>query len=469
MMSPRFILERCAGLALLAFAVAAPGRAADWPAANDSRIDAVVRNELKSTGVPSASIAIVSGSQIVYRHAYGRAHLSPDRWANPAMRYGIGSISKQFLAAALLMLESEGLLSLDDKVGRFVPNLGAAGEATLRQLLSHTAGIRDYWPQDYVFADMRHPISREALLDRWARQPLDFAPGERYQYSNTGYVLAGTVLEQVAGQTLFQFLRSRIFTPLYMTTVADNDDGGLGAGDATGYTAYGLGPLERAPAIGPGWLFAAGQLAMTAEDLARWDISIITQRLLSPSADHELEQETLLNNGAGTRYALGLGVTVKSERRLLGHLGGVSGFLAANAIYPDQHAAVVVLTNADNADAATAIVGKIEEVLFALTSPEDAAKTGAAREIMAQLRQGNIDRTLLSDNCNEYYTAAAVASTARSLARFGALKSFDLIRSGTRGGMDERRYAVSLQKKSLDLVVRQWPDGKIEQFMLMPK
>jgi D-alanyl-D-alanine carboxypeptidase len=471
MLSDQRIVKRCvAGLLLLAFASTVLAQStAELPAAKQSRIDAIVRSQLKSTGVPSASIAIVADSRVVYRKAYGRAQLTPERAATSAMRYGIGSISKEFLATALLMLESEGRLGLDDKVGRYVPKLGAAGEATLRQLLSHTAGIRDYWPQDYVFADMRKPISHEALLDRWARQPVDFAPGERWQYSNTGYVLAGVVLEQVAGQPLFQFLRERIFVPLKMNSVADNDNGGMGAEDASGYAAFGLGPLKPAPVVGSGWLFAAGELAMTAEDLARWDISIIKQSLMPAGAYHALEQETLLSNGAGTQYALGLGVRLKSERRVLSHGGGVSGFITQNVIYPEEHAAIVVLTNADTADAASAIAGEIGDVLFVTASPEDAAKTAVARKVLAALRQGKMDRALFSDNWNEYYTAAAVAQTAQGLAQLGELKSIELRRAGTRGGMDERMYDVKLTKKSLDLVIRQWPDGKIEQFMLSPR
>jgi CubicO group peptidase (beta-lactamase class C family) len=465
----RFFVRSLAGIALLAFASSALAQPPlELAVAKQTRIDAIVGKELKSTGVPSASIAIVEDSHLVYRKAFGHAQISPERAADSAMRYGIGSISKEFLATALLMLESEQRIRLDDAVGQYVPNLGPAGKATLRQLLQHTAGIRDYWPQDYVFADMRSPISHEALLDRWARQPLDFAPGERWQYSNTGYVLAGVVLEKVTGQPLFEFLKERIFLPLKMASVVDYDNGGMSSEDATGYTAFGLGPLQQAPPTAPGWLFAAGELAMSAEDLARWDISIITQSLLSPEAYQALEQETLLKNGAGTRYGLGLGVRLKSERRVLSHGGEVSGFVAQNVIFPDAHAAIVVLTNADTADSAATIADKIEDVLFVIDSPEGAAKGAVAKKIFADLAQGRIDRALFSDNGNEYYSAKAVADTARALALVGRLKSFELTRSGTRGGMDERVYKVTLTKKTFDLVVRQWPDGKIEQFILSP-
>ena len=293
----------------------------DFSAVKPAAIDSIVQAELRSTGVPSVQIAIVANGHVVFSKAYGNARLAPKRPATSAMRYGIGSISKEFLAAALLLLESEGKLNLDDKAGSYVPNLGPASDVTLRQLLSHTAGVRDYWPQDYVFPDMLKPISHKALLDRWARQPLDFAPGERWQYSNTGYVLAGVILEKVTGDTVFHFLQTRIFAPLKMASVIDNDTGRVGPEDATPYAAFGLGPLEPAPKEAPGWLFAAGELAMTAEDLARWDISIIDQSLLPAAAYQALEKETLLNDGVGTHYGLGLGVRLAEERRVLSHEG----------------------------------------------------------------------------------------------------------------------------------------------------
>ncbi len=468
-MSQLFFVRAAAGFSLVAFSLSALAQPpATLAASRQSRIEAIVRSELKTTGVPSASIAIVEDSKVVYRNAFGRGQISPDRAADSAMRYGIGSISKEFLATALLMLQSEGRIRLDDKVSQYIPNLGAAGQATVRQLLQHMAGIRDYWPQDYVFAEMRNPISPGAILDRWARQSVDFAPGDRWQYSNTGYVLAGVILEKVSGQPLFEFLKQRIFAPLKMTTVVDNDNGGMGRDDANGYTAIGLGPLQPALPVGPGWLFAAGELAMTAEDLARWDISIINQNLMPADAYHALEQEALLNNGAGTRYALGLEVRLKSERRVLAHDGGVSGFVTQNVIYPDAHAAIVVFTNSDTANSASAIADKIEDVLFVAESPDDAPKTALARKIFSDLRLGRMDRTLFSDNWNEYFTAKAVADSSRSLSALGRLKSFELTRAGTRGGMDERIYRVQLTKKAFDLVVRQWPDGKFEQFMLLP-
>ncbi len=441
-----------------------PATALDTP-----RIENTVRSELKKLDVPSASVAIVLNGRVAYAEAIGKARLNPVRPASKKARYEIGSNSKQFLALALLLLQQEGKLSLDDKVGRFLPDLGPASDVTLRQLLSHTAGVRDYWPQDYVFTRMRSPISHDELIDRWARQPLDFRPGESWQYSNTGYVVAGVILEKVAGEPLSAFLRRRLFGPLKMSSVVDVDEGRLDPSDAVGYTRAALGPQHQAVREGKGWLFAVGEWAMTAEDLARWDISIIDQSLMPAGSYRELESEVLLANGIGSRYALGLAVKMSSERRVLAHNGGTSGFISRNVIYPDQRAAIVVLTNSDAADAATSIADKLEDIVFENVSPTDAARSDEARRVFDGLRQGKLDRAVLTPDANDYYSPQAVREIASSIAPLGAVKSFNIVRTGSRGGMDFRVYEISLAKRDLELVTRSLPDGKLEQFMIIAK
>ena len=239
--------------------------------------------------MPSASIAIVKDGQVAYLQAYGDAKLSPRTPARPDMRYSIGSVSKQFTAAAILLLAEEGKLSLDDPVSRFLPDLARARDVRIRDLLSHTSGYRDYWPQDYVPPFMRQPATAAQILDRWAKQPLDFEPGTQYQYSNTGYVIAGLIVEKAGGMPLLQLLGTRVFAPLGMTSVANIDQESLAETDPVGYQRFGLGPLRVAPKEGKGWLFAAGELAMTAQDLARWNISVIDRRLLKPASYGEME------------------------------------------------------------------------------------------------------------------------------------------------------------------------------------
>ena len=161
-------------------------------------IDEIAKNALATTGVPSASLAVVVGGKVAYLQAYGNARLEPRLAATPEMQYSVGSISKQFTAAAILLLQEQGKLSLDDHVSKYVPGLTRGDEVTIRQLLSHTSGYQDYWPQDYVMQTMLQPTTAQQILDRWAKIPLDFDPGTKWQYSNTNYVIAGLIVEKVA-------------------------------------------------------------------------------------------------------------------------------------------------------------------------------------------------------------------------------------------------------------------------------
>jgi D-alanyl-D-alanine carboxypeptidase len=429
------------------------------------KIDQVARESLAQTGVPSASVAIVKDGQLAYLQAYGDARLEPPTPARPDMRYSIGSISKEFASVALLMLQEQGKLSLDDKVAKYLPDLTRANEISIRQLLSHTAGYQDYWPQDYVPPMMRAPISAAQILEQWARKPLDFDPGTQWQYSNTGYVVAGVIVQKVSNVPLFQFLRENIFVPLGMKSVVDVDHGKLTSPDPAGYMRYALGPLRISPKEGQGWIFAAGELAMTAEDLAKWDVSIIEQKLMKPSSYRELETETLLKNGMGTQYALGLDVRREFGHRMLSHGGEVSGFTSENVIFPDDRAAVVVLTNQDAARASTEIPVKISPLLFTLEDPVSTQKLEQAKKIFAGLQRGTIERQWFSENANDYFSSEALKDFAASLGPLGTPEEFVQLQKHSRGGMVLRIYQVKFPRKMLRLWTYETPDGKLEQYL----
>jgi D-alanyl-D-alanine carboxypeptidase len=431
-----------------------------------SSIDEAAQQVLKTTGVPSASIAVVQDGKIGYLQAYGSAKLDPQTAATPTMRYSIGSISKQFTAAAILMLAEEGKLSLDDPVSKYVSGLTDADKVTIRELLSHTSGYQDFWPQDYAPPLMFKPITADEIMDRWAKIPLDFQPGTKWQYSNTNYVIAGVIVEKVSGMPLLQFLSQRVFTPLGMASVSDTDKNRLPPTDPTGYMRYALGPLRPAGKEGRGWMFAAGELAMTAEDLAKWDISIIDQKVLKPASYLEMETEMLLKNGVGTRYGLGVTVTSQNGHRVLEHGGEVLGFVAENIVLPDDKIAVVVLTNQDASSAAGDIGKRVTALMLKAANPNDPKQDELMRKVYDGLQQGKIDRSLFTDNANSYFTEQALKDYAAGLAPLGAPEAFTQSRSSLRGGMTARIYEVKYPKKTLEIVIYQMPDGKIEQYLI---
>jgi len=440
--------------------------AADLSPETRAAVDRVVTEALEKTGVPSASIAIVHDGAIAYVRAYGRARLDPPTPARPEMRYSIGSVSKQFTATAILMLAEDGKLSLDDRVSRFLPELTRSGDVTIRQLLSHTSGYRDYWPQDYVPPFMRGETTAGQILERWARKPLDFEPGTQYQYSNTGYVIAGTIVEKASDVPFLKFVATRVFAPLRMESVYDVDRNRLPETDPVGYLRYALGPPRPAPKEGKGWLFAAGELAMTARDLARWNVGMIERRLLRPASYAQMQAEVLLRNGVGTGYGLGIGVSQQNGHRVLEHGGEVSGFTSTNMVFPDDRAAITVLTNQDSTDASAAIAKRIAPLLFENRDAAAAAEA-RARRIFEGLQQGKIDRPLFTDNANSYFTDEALRDFASGLAPLGPPTELTQTRRNDRGGMTFRLFAVKFPNRSLEIWERDMPDGKIEQYQVM--
>jgi len=433
-----------------------------------AKVDSIANQVLSTTGVPSASVAVVTHGGLAYAKAYGSAKLEPRVAASPDMRYAIGSISKQFTAAALLLLQQDGKLSMDDPVSRFIPGLTRGNEVTIRQLLSHTSGYQDFWPQDYVMPMMFKPATPQSIADRWGKQPLDFDPGTRWQYSNTNYTLAGMVVEKASGMPFFQFVRTRILDPVGLQSASDFDASPRAA-NATGYLRYALGPLRPAPDAASGWMWAAGELAMTASDLAKWDVSLIRRSLLAPKSYSELETEVRLKNGSGTGYGLGVSVAMQGGRLLVEHNGEVSGFTAENMVFPDDSAAIVVLTNQDAAPASGAIARQIAALLFATDDALAQRTTAQARAIFAGLQEGRIDRSLLTSNASAYFSDQALKDFASSLGPLGAPIGFVQTATQKRGGMVLRVYRATFPNRALRVWTYETPDGKLEQYQVAPQ
>jgi D-alanyl-D-alanine carboxypeptidase len=381
------------------------------------------------------------------------------------MRYSIGSISKQFTATTILMLQEEGKLSLDDPVGKYIPGLTEGDKVTIRQILSHTSGYQDYWPEDYVMTPMLKPESAQQIIDTWAKKPLDFEPGTKWQYSNTNFVIAGKIVETVTGAPLMDLLVSRIFRPLGMKSVWNSDEAKLTSVDATAYYRHALAPLRVAPKEGRGWMFAAGELAMTAHDLALWDESLIARTVLKPESYKQMFTEVKLTDGKGTHYGLGVEVIDRNGHRSIEHSGEVSGFVSDNEVLVDDGVAVAVLTNQDAVGAASSIARLAAPAVLnaQLTAPEQ-----QAIDIYRGLQQGRIDRTLLAPNLSDYFTPEALADFQSSLAPLGEPLTFHQDGEKLRGGMTFRAFQIVYPGKRLALTTYTYPDGKLEQYLIAP-
>ena len=440
----------------------------------DAAEERKIAETVAASGAPSVSVAVVEHGQVTYAKAFGKAALEPARVADANTRYAMGSISKQFTVAAILLAAEQGKLSLDDKVSKYFPDFTRANEITLRQLLSHTSGYEDYAPQDYIIPEWTKPTTPEDLLNKWAKKPLDFDPGTQWQYSNTNYVLAGKIFEKATGEQLVPFLHKNIFEPLGMATAGDCSVTKTPE-DAVAYTRYGLGPARPALREAPGWYFAAGELCMTPSDLAKWDIAFLQRKILSAKSYAEFEREVLLNNGDYTHYALGLELGELDHIPAISHSGEVSGFLAESYMYPTRDVAVIVSSNQDGTDLITPLEREIAQWVLEPERRGRAASMGDApraeldqvQGIVEGLQAGKINRALFTANANFYFSDAALGDFKTSLAPLGKLKSVTRRVAELRGGMKERGYRAEFETKSVWLSIYMTDDGLYEQFLVV--
>jgi len=446
--------------------MAAPLVLAAQPAADlDRKLTDKIAATLKEKGAPGASVVVVKDGKVVFTHAFGKAGIEPDRPATTGTRYAVGSISKQFTAASILLAQEQGQLSLDDKVAKYFPDLTRAADVTVRQLLSHTSGYEDYAPQDYIIPEWTRPITPREILDRWAKKPLNFEPGTKWQYSNTNYVLAGEIFEKASGQPLLSFLRAKIFQPLGMQSAGDCSEGS--PADAAAYTRFASGPPRLVKREAPGWYFAAGELCMTPSDLAKWDMAFLRHEILSAQSYAEFTREMRLANGDATHYALGLSIGEFNRIPTISHSGEVSGFISSNTLYPTRGGAVVVLTNEDGIDLIGPIGSQAATIAFLPEEPPASERaTQQVRGILEGMRQGKLDRALFTSNANSYFTDTALGDIHKSLSRIGKLKTLTRTNETLRGGMTHRSYRAAYEKKTMTLNIYVMPDGKYEQFMV---
>ena len=437
----------------------------------EAKIAAATEKVLEQSGVPSASVGIVQDGRIVYTHAFGLAHLAPPLRAKASMAYPIGSISKQFTASAVLLLQQQGKLSVDDPVAKYFPELTAASQVTIRNLLTHTSGYQDYAPQDYTIPAWKVPGDPLKIVHEFAGKPLDFEPGTQWQYSNTNFVLAALIVEKVSGEPFARFLRENILTPAHLEHVLDlnTERDQL---QVTGYMRNALAPLRPAELEAPGWYFGDADLAMPVASLLDWDLTIINQKLLTPASYKEMETSFVLKDGKDSHYGFGIENRIAEGHRELEHSGEVGGFVAENQVFPDEHAAIAVLTNQEASGAASAIANVILPILFqpaAQSAPADVFAP-KLKQIMSGLAQGKIDRAEFTPDANSYFDHSALEDFGSSLAPLGSVDSVTRLSRSLRGGMEFGLYRVAFSGgAAVRVTVYLEPDGRIEQLLVVAK
>ena len=330
---------------VLLISIAAASRAQDT-----SRIDQIVQSYV-SAKTFMGTVLVARNNEVLFSKGYGMANLEWDIPNAPSTKFRLGSVTKQFTAASILLLEERGKLKVEDPVKKYMPGAPAAWEKiTIFHLLTHTSGIASFTG----FADYKQTepfeTTPEKLVARFRDKPLEFAPGEKWNYSNSGYVLLGYLIEKISGQKYATFVQENIFTPLGMKDSGYDSNSTIILHRASGYTPSKDGPIN-AGFIHMSIPFSAGSLYSTTEDLLRWERGLFGGKVLSAAS---LEKMT---TPFKQDYAFGLGVHTTSGHKVIDHGGGIEGFNTHLAYYPDDQLTVVVLGNLNGP--ASDIAGKL--------------------------------------------------------------------------------------------------------------
>lgn len=325
-------------------------------AQNVSRMDQVVESYVTAKTF-MGSVLVARGDQILLSKGYGSANLEWNIPNSPSTKFRLGSITKQFTAASILLLEERGKLKVDDPVKKYMPDAPAAWDKiTIYHVLTHTSGI----PSFTDFPDYRQteavPTTPDKLVARFRDQPLEFAPGEKWSYSNSGYVLLGYLIEKLSGETYETFVKENLFTPLKMMDSGYDSNSDIIPHRAAGYEPGAKGPVN-AGFIHMSIPFSAGALYSTTEDLWRWEQGLFGGKLLSPASLQKMI------TSFKSDYAFGLSVHTVEGHKVIDHGGGIEGFNTHLAYYPEDRLTVVVLGNL-NGMAPSDIAGKLGALAY---------------------------------------------------------------------------------------------------------
>ena len=331
------MLRRCTAILVLAFIYATAVAHAD-------PVDDFVKAQLAEFELPGLSLAVVKDGAIVKVEGYGFADIDRKVPATPATVYKIGSISKQFIAAGIMLLAQDKRLSLDDRINKYLQNAPSSwSPITIRHLLTHTSGLIRESPAFTPFKN----VSDADLIQAVYQVPLRFTPGEKWEYSNSGYVAAAEIIRIVAGRPWWEFLNEKVFTPSDMTVTLPTNTTANVPDRAVGY-----GGTNNKRKVDE-WvaLRASGAFLSNVLDLAKWDALLYTDKILNQASRREMWARVRLNDMSTDPYGLGWHVDLGvGKRPRIWHGGGLPGFTSHFVRYPDERLTVIALSNGDDSD-----------------------------------------------------------------------------------------------------------------------
>jgi len=317
-----------------------------------TKVDEAVARLRQQQKIPGTSLAVVRDGKIIKVASYGLANVELNIPVKPETIFRAASLTKQFTATAVMLLVEEGKVGLDDSITKYFPEAPATWKpVTIRHLLSHTSGIRDVWgeTENEAFTkgliDTRHDYTEDELVRIYMKLPLDFQPGDKWDYCSTGYELLGFLIHRVTGMSYFDFLQQRVFKPLDMNATRLYDYVDVVPNLASGYALVN-GELKHPAWIAPSlYALADGGLLTNVYDLAKWDAALYTETILKRGSLEQMWTPIKLNSGRTFPYGFGWQLSNANGHHVIWHTGGDDGFFVSISRYVDDRLTIILMNN----------------------------------------------------------------------------------------------------------------------------
>lgn len=439
----------------------------------DQRVDAFVREEMARQKVPGIGVAVVKGGQVLKLAGYGEANVEHHVAVTPETIFQSGSLGKMFTSSLIMLLVEDGKIELDRSIATYLPSAPEAFKAiTVRHLLTHTSGIPDYTEE---LLDFRRDYTEEELTAAAFKLTLEFPPGSRWNYSNTGYVLLGVIASKVGGKFYGDQLRERVFTPAGMTTARIITEEDIVPNRAAGYR------LARGELRNQNWVAprlnttADGSLYFSLRDLVAWEKAIRTGTVLKPASWARVVEPARLTSGRPYPYGMGWSLDTIGGQATRGHGGAWQGFKTQLTRYLGDEMTVIVLANASQANPARFVDSIASFYNPALVRPKPAAITDRDPAIAERLK------TLLASAAAGTLTPAefayvragffpnATRAFTTMLKDAGTPTTITLMSRKTVGDDVVSSFVVAYGAKEFEAGLALAPDGKVAQFGVRPK
>lgn len=439
------------------------------------KVDDYISGQMQKQHIPGLSLAVVRGGKILKAKGYGLANVELYIPATADTVYEIGSVTKQFTATAIMMLVEEGKIGLDEKITTYLTALPEGWKhVTVRQLLTHTSGIKGYTGVPGFEKIMLVPASKEEVIKAVSTYPLKFPSGDSWEYSNTGYFLLGMIIEKASGKSYAEFLKKRIFSPLQMNSTRINHLHTIIPNRANGYE-WKDGALYNADFISMTWPFAAGAIVSTVNDLAKWDAALYTDRLLKTASLQQMWTPVKLNSGNTFGYGFGWFVDKVKGHTHVSHSGSIPGFTSHVTRFPEDKLTVVVLTNQmDNAPRiGEAVAGMYLPVIappvYKPIVDKEPRMTVQFKKIMEQLAMDNLDKDRFTPEVATIISTQLKEGMRDRLHGLGPVQSIALVDRKEEGESRAYRYRVVYKNAALLALCSFNKENKITGLSLQPE